>query len=633
MQKLLILLALVFASTLLQSQNNSIIPQPVSFTYTRSLPFKLNAGSTIGGNTAEAQKVARQLADQITRATGYRFTVRKQGSIQLTLNKTANAEIGDEGYTLNVTTSAVKINANKPAGLFYGVQSLLQLLPPEIESPTVATAKWTIPACSVVDYPRFGWRGLMLDVSRHFFPKEDVKRYIDRMSRYKYNVFHWHLTDDEGWRIEIKSLPKLTQIGSCRVQRYGKWGVHDAPKKTEAPTDCGFYTQEDIKEIVAYAAERHIQILPEIDVPGHNSAAVASYPELCCTQDSTVMVSPGHKFAEWYGNGQFKMMVDNTLDPSSERVYTFLDKVFTEVAALFPFQYIHAGGDECYHGYWENDPDCQALMQKEGLKTTHELQSYFTKRVEKIVKSKGKKLIGWDEILEGGLAPEAAVMSWRGLEGGIEAAKLGHFVVMSPNDYVYTDLLQGDPLVEPDQTSYKSVRLQKTYSFEPVPAEINPTYILGGQANLWTEKVPTIRQAEYMTWPRAWATADIYWSPRDSKNWDAFTQRMEKHMERYDIGGFNYARSSFDPIVTGSMVNGKLMANVTTEVNGLEIYYTLDESIPDKYSRKYTGPIEIPDGKQVTLKVSTYRNGKPSGRMVPISREEIIKRVVPAKAP
>ncbi|HPI09090.1 MAG TPA: glycoside hydrolase family 20 zincin-like fold domain-containing protein, partial [Saprospiraceae bacterium] len=202
MQKLLILLALVFASTLLQSQNNSIIPQPVSFTYTRSLPFKLNAGSTIGGNTAEAQKVARQLADQITRATGYRFTVRKQGSIQLTLNKTANAEIGDEGYTLNVTTSAVKINANKPAGLFYGVQSLLQLLPPEIESPTVATAKWTIPACSVVDYPRFGWRGLMLDVSRHFFPKEDVKRYIDRMSRYKYNVFHWHLTDDEGWRIE-----------------------------------------------------------------------------------------------------------------------------------------------------------------------------------------------------------------------------------------------------------------------------------------------------------------------------------------------------------------------------------------------------------------------------------------------
>lgn len=632
MQKLPILIALLLTTTLLSAQNNDIIPQPVSFTYTRSLPFKLNVGTTIGGNNAEAQKVARQLGDQITRSTGFPFTIRKRGSIQLTLNTQRNAEIGDEGYTLDVTTSAVKINANKPAGLFYGVQTLLQLLPSEIESPTATSAKWTIPACRITDYPRFGWRGMMLDVSRHFFPKDDVKRYIDRMARYKYNVFHWHLTDDEGWRIEIKSLPKLTQVGACRVPRYGKWGVHDAPKEGEAATDCGFYTHEDIKEIVAYAAERHIQILPEVDVPGHSSAAVASYPELCCTQDPSIKVSPGHRFAEWYGNGQFKMLVDNTLDPSSEQVYGFLDKVFTEVAALFPFGYIHAGGDECYHGYWEKDPDCQALMQKEGLKTTHELQSYFTKRVEQIVKSKGKKLIGWDEILEGGLAPEAAVMSWRGLEGGIEAAKLGHYVVMSPNDYVYIDLLQGEPAVEPDQTSYKMVRLQKAYSFEPVPEGIDPKFILGGQANLWTEKVPTIRQAEYMTWPRAWATADIYWSPKSAKNWDAFTQRMEAHMERSDISGTNYARSAFDPIVTGSMKDGKLMANITTEVNGLDIHYTLDESLPDKYSPKYTGPIEIPEGKAVTLKVTTIRGGKPSGKMVPLSREEILKRVV-VKAP
>ncbi|MCC6279588.1 MAG: family 20 glycosylhydrolase [Saprospiraceae bacterium] len=627
MQKLVILFVLVFGSSMLPAQNNNIIPQPASFTYTRSLPFKLNVGTTIGGNNAEAQKVARMLADQISRPTGFRFTIRKTGAIQLTINAVADPIIGDEGYTLNVTTSAIKINANKAAGLFYGAQTLLQLLPPEIESKEATSAKWSIPACAVTDFPRFGWRGLMLDVSRHFFPKEDVKRYIDRMARYKYNVFHWHLTDDEGWRIEIKSLPKLTEVGACRVPRYGKWGVHDAPKEGEAATDCGYYTQEDIKEIVAYAAERHIQVLPEIDVPGHNSAAVASYPELCCTQDPSIKVSPGCKIAEWYGNGQFKMLVDNTLDPSSEQVYSFLDKVFTEVAALFPFGYIHSGGDECYHGYWENDPDCKALMAKEGLKTSHELQSYFTKRVEKIIQSKGKKMIGWDEILEGGLAPDAAVMSWRGLEGGIEAAKLGHYVVMSPNDYVYIDLLQGEPLVEPDQTSYKSVRLQKAYSFEPVPEGIDPKYILGGQANLWTEKVPTIRQAEYMTYPRAWAIADLYWSPKEARNWDAFTRRMENHMERSDVAGINYARSAFDPIVTGSMVDGKLYANIATEVNGLDIYYTLDESIPDKYSPKYTGPVAIPEGKAVTLKVATFHNGKSSGKMVPISRDEIVKRV------
>lgn len=627
MQKLLVLLVLTFFTNVLISQNNNIIPQPVSFSYTRGLPFKLTAATTIGGNNAEAQVAARQLANDISRSTGFSFTIRKQGAIQLTINKTPDATIGDEGYTLNVRAGSIRINANKAAGLYYGAQTLLQLLPPEIESQTVTTARWSIPACTVTDYPRFAWRGVMLDVSRHFFSKNDVKRYIDRMARYKYNVFHWHLTDDEGWRIEIKSLPKLTEIGACRVPRYGKWGTHEAPKEGEAATDCGFYTQEDIREVVAYAAERHIQILPEIDVPGHSSAAIAAYPELCCTQDPSMKVSPGNKFAEWYGDGKFKMLTDNTMDPSSDGVYTFLDKVFTEVAALFPFGYIHAGGDECYHGYWETDPDCMALMAKEGLKNTHELQSYFTKRIEKIIQSKGKKLIGWDEILEGGLAPAAAVMSWRGSEGGIEAAKQGHDVVMSPNDFVYIDLLQGDAMVEPDQTSYKKVRLQKTYEFEPLPDGIDPKYILGGQTNLWSEKVPTIRQAEYMTFPRAWALADIYWSPKGSKNWDGFTRRMENHMERADFSGCNYARSAFDAIVTATVKDNVLLANVATEVNGLDVYYSLDESLPDKYSSKYTQPIVVPDGKAVTLKVITYRDGKPVGKMIPLSREELLKRV------
>ena len=290
------------------------------------------------------------------------------------------------------------------------------------------------------DYPRFGWRGLMLDVSRNFFSKEDVKQYIDQMARFKYNTFHWHLTDDNGWRIEIKSLPKLTEVGAWRVPRYGQFSERAKPNPGEKATVGGFYTQEDIKEIIQYAADRNITIVPEVDVPGHSMAAIAAYPELSCTKDPNTKVNPGSSFSEWYGDGKFKMLLDNTLNPSDEKVYEFLDKVFTEIAALFPNPYIHVGGDECYKGFWTEDPGCQALMKKMNMKKPEELQSYFMKRVETILKSKGKKLIGWDEILEGGLAPEATVMSWRGIKGGIEAAKLGHDVVMTPNNFCISRL-------------------------------------------------------------------------------------------------------------------------------------------------------------------------------------------------
>jgi hexosaminidase len=626
---LCLLYLLALSSFNLKAQD--IIPKPVEFTYTRALPFKLTAATTLGGNTTEAQQVVAQLAAAFTKASGFSFKIRNVGNIQFNINKTPNAAINDEGYILDVNTTTITVNANKPAGLFYGMQSLLQLFPKEIESPSIVKADWQVASCHIMDYPRFGWRGLMLDVSRHFFSKADVKRYIDRMARYKYNVFHWHLADDEGWRVEIKSLPKLTQVGACRVQRYGKWGNMDAPKDGEAATDCGFYTQEDIKEIVAYAATLHVQIVPEIDVPGHCSAAIASYPELCCTKDPSVKVTAGQKFAEWYGDGKFKMLHDNALNPSDEAVYTFLDKVFTEIAPLFPFPYIHTGGDECYHGYWENDAGCKAFMQKEGLKTTHELQSYFVKRVEKIVKSKGKKLIGWDEILEGGLAPEASVMSWRGYAGGIEAAKLGHNVVMAPNDFVYTDLIQGDAAVEPDATSYKKVRLKKAYDFEPVPDGVDAKYILGGEANLWTEKVPNIRHAEYMTYPRAWALADVYWSPKGSKNWDNFVKRMDNHFERSDVAERHYARSAYDAIVTAKMNGNKLTAEVATEINGLDIFYTIDNTTPDRFSTRYTQPVEIPEGNGVTLKVITYKNGKAVGRMIPLSMEELKSRIPKAK--
>ncbi|NJN33457.1 MAG: family 20 glycosylhydrolase [Saprospiraceae bacterium] len=618
---------LAFFSTSILSQKDLIIPQPVEIQYIRSLPFTLNAATTIGGNNSEAQRVATFFANKISVPTGFNFTIRAIGAIQFNLNEKNDPLLGNEGYRLEILTKNITITANKAAGLFYGAQSLLQLLPNEIETPSVSKGiRWTIPALRVVDYPRFGWRGLMLDVSRHFFTKEEVKRYIDRMARYKYNVFHWHLTDDHGWRIEIKSLPKLTQVGACRVPRFGKFGTYEAPKPDEKATDCGFYTPEDIKEIVAYAAERHIQVLPEIDVPGHSSAAVASYPELCSTKDPSVPVSPGNKFSEWYGNGKFKMLVDNSLDPSNEFVYDFLDKVFTEVSALFPFSYVHMGGDECYHGYWENNPACVALMQKENLKNSHELQSYFVKRVEKILKSKGKKLIGWDEILEGGLAPEASVMSWQGYKGGIEAAKQGHNVVMTPNDFVYIDLLQGEPSVEPDATNYKKVFLKTAFEFEPVPDSVDAKYILGGQANLWTEKVPTIRHAEYMTYPRAWALADVYWSPKTSRDWANFVGRMEKEMTRADLGGCHYAKSAYDAFVKTKMQDGKLVAELETEVPNLTIHYTLDETHPDKHTPQYREPIVIPEGS-VTLRAMTFKDGKPTGRLIAISREDMKKRL------
>ena len=605
----------------------NIIPIPVDFQATKGALFRLSNATTIGGNTPEAKIMATFLADKISIPTGFKFKIINNGNVQFNINAVKNPTIGDEGYTLEVTTKSVKINANKPAGLFYGAQTILQMLPKEIETPSVISANWTIPTAKITDYPRFGWRGLMLDCSRHFFQKEEVKRYIDHLSRYKFNTFHWHLTDDQGWRIEIKSLPKLTQIGGCRVQRYGKWGQLEAAKDGEAATDCGFYTQEDVKEIVAFAQARNVTIVPEVDVPGHSMAAIASYPELCCTKDAKITVSPGHKFSEWYGGGKFKMLVDNSLDPSNEGVYTFLDKVFTEIASLFPNPYIHIGGDECYHGYWEKDENCLALIKKEGLKSTYELQSFFIKRLEKIVNSKGKKLIGWDEILEGGLAPGASVMSWQGFEGGIAAAKQGHDVVMTPNDFVYIDLPQGDTINEPDATSYKTVRLKKMYSFEPVPDSIDAKYILGGQANLWTEKAPTMRHAEYLTFPRAWAAADIYWSPKTSRNWDAFVGRVENQFERADVMQMNYARSAFDAIIKTKMVDNKLMVDIATEVNGLDIFYTINETTPDIYTPQYKQPFELPEGP-VTLKVNTFRNGKMVGKMIKISRSELLKRVV-----
>lgn len=605
----------------------SIIPQPVSLEK-KTARFVLTGQTKImaDAKNADVQRVAGYFTSQVKKATGFTLANAAAGVktnvIGFKLNKTPNNTIGKEGYTLDVTATGVQIAANDAAGLYYGMQTLVQLLPKEIESRLVVKkASWVIPGVHIMDYPRFAWRGLMFDVARHFFTKEDVKAYIDQMVKYKYNLLHLHLTDDQGWRIEIKSLPKLTEVGAWRVDKTGTFGTFTPPTPDEPRTYGGFYTQDDIKEIIKYAADRFVNILPEVDVPGHSLAAVASYPELSCTP-GTYRVGSGEKFMLWTDSGAYAL-VDNTMCPANDKVYELLDKVFTEIAQLFPFEYIHMGGDECAKNFWEKSDAIKQLMQKEGLKNMHEVQSYFVKKVEKIIESKGKKLIGWDEILEGGLAPNAAVMSWRGSKGGAEAARMQHEVVMSPNSNVYIDLMQGDGVIEPPV--YKTIRLKTSYQFEPVPEGVDPKYIKGGQANLWTEQIYNMRHAEYMTWPRAFAVAECVWSPAANKNWNDFVRRVEDHFGRFNEAEIKYAPSMYDPIFDVNKDGEQLKVEMSTEIDGLDIYYSFDNSFPDRFYPKYTQPVPVPKDA-VAMKVITYRGKEPIGRMIVMPVAELKKR-------
>jgi hexosaminidase len=626
MKNLIILLMLLSVNLLNGQQTKiSVIPQPVDVQVSTG-SFLLTAATVISYDKPEGRAVADFLVQKLGVPAGYKQKAvqGKTGGVQFNLNSTPDQKIGAEGYVMVSGPKGVVITANKPAGLFYGMNTLLQLLPKEIEGKKTDKAKLIIPAVKITDYPRFGWRGLMLDVSRNFFTKTEVKQYIDEMARFKLNTFHWHLTDDNGWRIEIKSLPKLTEVGAWRVPRYGHFGERIPPKPGEKATDGGFYTQDDIREIVKYAQERYITIVPEIDVPGHSMAAVASYPELSCTKDPTTQVNPGSNFAEWHTDGTFEMFIDNTLNPSDEKVYEFLDKVFTEVAALFPNPYIHVGGDECFKGYWEKDPGCQELMKKLNVTDVEKLQGYFVNRLEGILKAKGKKLLGWDEILEGGISPEATVMSWRGIKGGIQAAQMGHNVVMSPTTFAYLDYMQGDPTVE--APLYAGLRMEKCYGYEPVPEGVDPKYVLGGQGNLWTEQIPTLRYAFYMTYPRSWALAEVFWTPASGKNWNNFVQRVENQFNRADEAGMNYSRAMYDAKVKTSMEDGKIKVVLEPEIPGLDIYYTIDGTMPDNYSPKYTQPVILPEGP-ITVRVITYRNGSPIGHLIILKPEDLKSRV------
>lgn len=606
----------------------AISPEPVSLVEKAGVYVLPDPITIVSPSDKAMTFVNEYLRNKLSTATGRQVFVEERNTrpaVRLVLNSKPDNQIGNEGYTFSSSSEGVIIKANTPAGLFYGVQTFFQLLPPQIESAAlVENIHWQLPQVEITDYPRVGWRGMMLDVSRHFFTVEEVKRFIDNMVKYKFNTFHWHLTDDEGWRIEIKSLPKLTEIGAWRVDKVGWFGTFSKPLPDEPKTYGGYYTQDQIRDIVRYAGERFVRVMPEIDVPGHSLAAIASYPELSCTPGAEeYSVRAGEEFMDWSHGAPPIAYVDNTLCPANEKVYDFMDKVISEVSQLFPFEYIHSGGDEAPHNFWENNPQIKELMKREGLKTMPEVQSYFGKRIEKIIQSKGKKMMGWDEILEGGITPTTAVMSWRGIDAGIEASKSGHYVVMSPTNFVYIDYMQGDPCTE--APVYATLRLNQSYRFDPLPAGVNEKFVLGGQANLWTEQIYNIRQAEYMTWPRGFAIAESLWSPKEKKDWNKFVTKTEVHFSRLDCAQTKYSPAMYDPIVSVRKEGEKYFVELTPEIDGLDIYTSFDGSTPDNFYPKYSSPLLIPKDARL-MRIITYRDGKPIGRLMSITVEDLKSR-------
>ena len=438
-----------------------------------------------------------------------------------------NKDLPAEAYRLQIGAKQTQISSLSGPGAFYAVQTILQLMP--VAASTEANLITSLPFCSIEDRPRFGYRGLMLDVARHFFTVEEVKRFIDVMATYKLNTFHWHLTEDQGWRIEIKKYPLLTKVASVRKE--SMVGAFKDQKFDKAPYG-GFYTQDQIREVVAYAAKKYITVVPEIEMPGHSQAVLAAYPQFGCNPDKLYEVRTKWGISE------------DVLCPREE-TFQFIEDVLTEVMDLFPGTYIHIGGDECPKTQWKESRFCQNLIRQLGLKDEHELQSYFIRRVDKFITSKGRRLIGWDEILEGGLSPNATVMAWRGVKGGMEAAKQQHDVVMSPNSHFYLDYYQGEPKGEPLAIG-GFLTLSRCYSFEPELPELTPAqtkYIKGVQANVWTEYIGTFSQVEYMTYPRALALAEVGWSPKGTKDFPAFLERVKQHMPVMDTRKINYSKT------------------------------------------------------------------------------------------
>jgi len=521
-----------------KDQPFSVIPAPASLTYqSGSFLFSNRTKIIVSPLNGQTRLSADLLALLVKNPTGYNLAVLDgknpvKGSVFMILD---NSVKNDEGYNITVTPKEVTIHAKTAVGLFYAVQTIRQLLPVEVEKPVLANGlQLYVPACVIADEPRFAYRGMHLDVGRHLFPVASIKRYIDMLALHKMNTFHWHLTEDQGWRIEIKKYPRLTQIGA-----YRKETVLGQQKKTNNIFDGkpygGFYTQDEVRDIVKYAGSKFITVIPEIEMPGHGIAALTSYPELSCT------------------GGPFEVrklwgVEDDVFCAGNEHVFTFLQDVLTEVMDLFPSKYIHIGGDECPKKRWEKCPKCQKRMKDEGLKNEMELQSYFIRRIEKFVSSKGRNIIGWDEILEGGLAPGATVMSWRGEEGGIEAAKSGHNVIMTPGKYTYFCYYQSEKHDGQPLALGGYVPLELVYGYNPTPKVLSAQeqkHILGLQGCLWSEQIQTPEILEFMAFPRTFAIAETGWTPESKKNFESFVSRLKVLNKRYDALGITYFNGEY----------------------------------------------------------------------------------------
>lgn len=587
--------------------NYEVVPMPLEINTTQQASFLLKSGVTVyypAGNE-KMQRNAEFLASYVKAQTGIELQVQTdeggKGGIVLQLGL---ANDNPEAYQLKVDASQVVISSPSEAGVFYGIQTLRKAVD------VAEGSNVELPAVEINDQPRFGYRGMMLDVGRHFFSMDEIKTYIDMMALHNINRFHWHLSEDQGWRIEIKKYPKLTEIGSMRKETVIG---HNSGKYDGKPYG-GFYTQEQAKEIVAYAAERYITVIPEIDLPGHMQAALAAYPELGCT---------GGPYEVWTQWG----VSDNVLCAGNDQTIQFIKDVLAEIVEIFPSEYIHVGGDECPKVKWSTCPKCQARIKALGLKSDNKhtkeerLQSYVIHEAEEFLNSKGRKMIGWDETLEGGLAPNATVMSWRGEAGGIEAAKQHHDVVMTPNTYLYFDYYQSKDTETEPMAIGGYLPIERVYSYEPMPKSLSPEeqkYIVGVQANLWTEYIPDFKQVQYMVLPRMAALSESQWCAPEKKNYEAFLQRVSRLVNIYAKNGWNYATHIFDVMLDlkPNTETGTLDA-VARTIDNAPIYYTLDGSEPTTASEKYTDVIKI--DKPCTLRTVAIR---PSGSSK-ITKDEI----------
>ena len=580
--------ALCMSPTFAVGADINIIPIPVKVDK-QSGEFTLPQQTVISFNTSEGKAIGDFFAGRIKSSTGYDVKVLGQkGNINIVINPALSMH--DEGYCLDVTTQGVTVKAKTAQGAFYGMESFMQLLPAEIESPTVVKdVKWVAQNCSIEDYPRFGYRGFMLDPCRHFISVENVKKQIDLLAMFKVNVMHFHLTEDQGWRIEIKKYPRLTSVGSKRTE--GEGTIHE-----------GFYTQEQIKDIVKYAAQRFVTVIPELEIPGHEMAAISAYPELSCKGEvNTPRIVWG--------------VEEIVMCPGKEKVFQFLEDVIKEMVPLFPSKYFHIGGDECPKVSWKNCPACQKRIKEEHLEgdaqhsAEEKLQSYVIKRMEKVLAKYGKKIIGWDEILEGGLSPQATVMSWRGEEGGIAAALQKHDVIMTPSgNGMYLDAYQGDYHVEPVTIGGKTL-LSKTYSYDPVPDTLKKVgldkHILGVQCNNWSEYMYDNEKMEYMMYPRALALAEVAWSPLSRKDFKDFSKRVDANLLRLEEHNITYHIPM--PEQPGGSIDKVVFMNDTTisfqTSRPTKMYYTLDNTEPTLASPEYKASIKV--NSNTTIKIAS----------------------------